>query len=888
MRLVSTIDLCILGLLCCFSEGFFRALREYRDSVTKACDPFRCCSRRQEKYGNSFMEIARLLANLFRDLNVSASDVAAGLVLLRKFQRLQRETIQQQVDNDTYQFLSGVAVTPQTHFLDINLPEVCNEIEVITHYMEFALGVYGWPMYLMTNGAGKGCACSFLQQLRCICCLWKRDAGAGGANRSIVIEDNCCLCNFAALNQMLMKNNPNVQVIFVSYHVNVNETPFLIALDHERRTVVVSVRGTLSLQDIITDLNADGEPLPVDPPRAGWMGHKGMVKAAEYIKSKLVDDGLLNYAFSYSSDRGTSTYDLVLVGHSLGAGTAAVLSVLLKKAYPNVVCYSYSPPGGTLSMAAVEASKGFITSVVLGKDVVPRIGLHQIDALRSDLMNAISHSNDPKWKIIMGGMMCCSYGGEPAEGDQLAAQMLHERSGLHHSESNITLNCSEPLFPPGKIIHIVRSHPKNNAQVGGDQSTPASGEGTPRTEKSMWRKLGFSSEEEPVYQALWSDPRDFDKVLVSPSMIQDHMPDKVLEALRKLLTKIGPAKPKRAVPSRTDILMSLHGDPLLLDPLEPMMPSDADGLAPPETLDGDEHFAERVRALQSARVITKPPQFEGGSLSSLGLSLGGLSFKAPNPTGAPLASPETLSEVSSVSGFCADTRGRRSSVIERVHSDLLVTEQCDVPLYMKRDLVAIGDGSPNPEEGSAAPSTCGEVGTIEVTDDSLPLTPATSILKAGLGGSPSVSVSASSPTSRRSPVKKVRITFDAPINDDDRGVSPLTCQPVTEAEDNNTGCDGTEAEAEIGWLASCSSDSPTTEDETQLTLEEQMAVVRTLPLPREQDYDSDVDETASERSSSQMASSSVVHPPARQYYYYDYYDNGSDNMNTPAPTESAL
>lgn len=47
-------------------------------------------------------------------------------------------------------------------------------------------------------------------------------------------------------------------------------------------------------------------------------------------------------------------------------------------------------------MAAVEASKSFITSVVLGKDVVPRIGLHQIDALRSDLMNAISHSNDPK------------------------------------------------------------------------------------------------------------------------------------------------------------------------------------------------------------------------------------------------------------------------------------------------------------------------------------------------------------------------------------------------------------------------------------------------------------------------------------------------------------
>ncbi|OQR78732.1 sn1-specific diacylglycerol lipase alpha-like [Tropilaelaps mercedesae] len=638
---------------------------------------------------------------------------------------------------------------------------------------------------------------------RCICCLWKRDADTGGANRSIVIEDNCCLCNFAALNQMLMKNNPNVQVIFVSYHVNVNETPFLIALDHERRTVVVSVRGTLSLQDIITDLNADGELLPVDPPRVDWIGHQGMVKAAEYIKSKLIDDGLLNYAFSYSSDRGTSTYDLVLVGHSLGAGTAAVLSILLKKAYPNL------------------------------------------------------------WKIIVGGMMCCSCGAELAEGDQLAAQMLHERSGLRHSESNITLNCSEPLFPPGKIIHIVRSHPKNNLHPSGAPCPPGSGEGTPRMEKSMWRKLGFSSDEEPVYQALWTDPRDFDKVLVSPSMIQDHMPDKVLEALRKLLTKFGPAKPKRGVLAKTDILMSLHGESLVLDPLAPMLPSGADPLAPLETFEGEEHFAERVRALQRARVVTEPPQASGGggSLSSLGLSLGGLSFKVPNSTGAPLASPETLSEVSSVSGFCADSRGRRSSVIERVHSDQLVTEQCDVPLYMKRDLVGSGRPSPNPEEEKAPPSTCGEAATVEVgetTDDSLLLTPPTSILKAGHGGSPSISVSASSATSRRSPAKKVRISLGVPPSDDDdddddRGTSPLVRDSVAEPDDITNG-DGVDAEAEVGWLASCSSDSPTTEDETQLTLEDQMAVVR-QPLPREQDYDSDVDETASERSSSQVSDS---------------------------------
>ena len=32
------------------------------------------------------------------------------------------------------------------------------------------------------------------------------------------------------------------------YHVDVGETPFLVAVDFEWRTVVVSIRGTLSLK----------------------------------------------------------------------------------------------------------------------------------------------------------------------------------------------------------------------------------------------------------------------------------------------------------------------------------------------------------------------------------------------------------------------------------------------------------------------------------------------------------------------------------------------------------------------------------------------------------------------------------------------------------------
>lgn len=64
-------------------------------------------------------------------------------------------------------------------------------------------------------------------------------------------------------------------------------------------------------------------------------------------------------------------------------------------------------------MQAVEYSKSFITSVVVGKDVVPRIGLHQMEALRADLINAIKRSVDPKWKTIACTMICCCCGPEP-------------------------------------------------------------------------------------------------------------------------------------------------------------------------------------------------------------------------------------------------------------------------------------------------------------------------------------------------------------------------------------------------------------------------------------------------------------------------------------------
>lgn len=98
---------------------------------------------------NSFADIARLLSDFFRDLDVVPSDVVAGLVLLRKFQKVERELIVKQRKNDTYEFLSGVPVTPRTKFLSMTEDGDLGHFQLAIHYMHFALAAYGWPMFLV-------------------------------------------------------------------------------------------------------------------------------------------------------------------------------------------------------------------------------------------------------------------------------------------------------------------------------------------------------------------------------------------------------------------------------------------------------------------------------------------------------------------------------------------------------------------------------------------------------------------------------------------------------------------------------------------------------------------------------------------------------------------
>lgn len=155
-------------------------------------------------------------------------------------------------------------ITEETQFLALNDSNDYEQFQNVIHYMYYAISAYGWPMYLITHS--KMGMCELCPNLNCFPC--------GRREKAEVIEDNCLGCNVAALKQMLSEGD--VELIYVTYHVDIGETPFFVAVDYVKQKIVVSIRGTLSMQDILTDLNAEGEPLPLNPPRE--------VSSCAYIK----------------------------------------------------------------------------------------------------------------------------------------------------------------------------------------------------------------------------------------------------------------------------------------------------------------------------------------------------------------------------------------------------------------------------------------------------------------------------------------------------------------------------------------------------------------------------------------------------------------------------
>ncbi|NXB94670.1 DGLB lipase, partial [Vidua chalybeata] len=451
-----------------------------------------CCIVQDDDHRVAFTSIAELFRSYFSDTDLVPSDIAAGLILLH-----QEQDKMENCPKDPEEVLCHSPSSLVTDDLDV-------ELENAAHYMLFAAAAYGWPYYVYTNPYTALC------KLNGDCCRNRpTDSDITGSDRH----------NFHFGSILKITGLQYRDFIHISFHNKIYEIPFFVALDHKKEAIVVAVRGTLSFEDILTDLSADCEDLTLEEVLENGFVHKGITQAANYIYRKLINDGILNQAFTIAPE-----YKLVIVGHSLGGGTASILAIMLRNSFPTLRCYAFSPPGGLLSKSLADYTKHFIVSVIVGKDLVARLSMPNMEDLKRRIVRIVANCNRPKYQILLRGCWYEVFGGDPDDfpteldgrnQDALTQPLLAEESLMVHRSPSYNALEEEPhlnsppqyphLYLPGRIIHVV--------------------------EECSSRRLCSS---DIKYTARWSNETVFSSILISPKMITDHMPDVVLKALNSL------------------------------------------------------------------------------------------------------------------------------------------------------------------------------------------------------------------------------------------------------------------------------------------------------------------------------------------------------------------
>lgn len=537
----------------------------------------------------SIADVASVFAEFYSDLNVPSSDIAAGFVLLSKYQAAQRDWILKH-DKERLgieQYLSNIPIREDTKFLDISTADDSHLVNDLIYYMNYSLAIFGWPLQMVDDPCMLCCIYPYLRispcssgrnrtkttkkkrkkkkkdeeeesgslseaeteaaekkdvtdptnQDRCDTKSCSNDTDALGnarkqsiagrlnddCNVPIILEDNCCSCNAASAERRLARHN--YEIIYISYKSTISVVPFLVAADHSKQTIVVAIRGSMSLSDMVTDMNGTVDKLPIEDCPDDWLCHRGITRAASYVKTTLIEEHILDRAFSCRPDLGSRNYQLILCGHSLGAGAAAILGILMRKQYPSLRAYLYSPPGGILSMPAVEYTKQFAYGIILGNDTVARLGIAQLERLRYHILLSLDSTQRSSSRILARALcpsMCFGHNNVDYDPEH-SLDLLHGSGGrsFDHNGTKIPFQ-SQPqvLYVPGRLIHVVKNY----------------------SFKTKTRRLWNG----PIYQAIWTENANYDRILISEGMFFDHLPHNLMHSMKMLFSNTLPGRRESA------------------------------------------------------------------------------------------------------------------------------------------------------------------------------------------------------------------------------------------------------------------------------------------------------------------------------------------------------
>jgi len=158
------------------------------------------------------------------------------------------------------------------------------------------------------------------------------------------------------------------------------EGPFLpaymVSRDHAMKWIVLSIRGTLSMKDILTDMAVRTVPF------LDGQAHEGFVKCTMHLMDELQE-------VLQEQLRLHPGYKLVLCGHSMGGAVAALAAALLRQKEPlaaDCVAYTIGTPG-IMSRQLGErlGREGIVITIVNGNDWAPRTSISNFHLLIKEL-----------------------------------------------------------------------------------------------------------------------------------------------------------------------------------------------------------------------------------------------------------------------------------------------------------------------------------------------------------------------------------------------------------------------------------------------------------------------------------------------------------------------
>lgn len=405
--------------------------------------------------------------------------------------------------------------------------------------MKFAFASYGMLLYLFAHGPAYGC----LQ----VCC--GRNCGLlVGTAQGRKQRNKLDLRLMHNLNREATQQAAGLadrDLLDVRYEGEVPHVlPYFIAADEETKSVVLAIRGSLSLDDVIRDLLfepaslddwlAPGKSWDEPPPpltaatvHTQFAAHAGILEAARATFIDIQEHHVLHDVLLDPGGR-CHGWRLMLSGHSLGAGCAFLLGLYLRHFFPDLKCWAFSPPGGLASGELCAASEDWCTSCVCGKEWIPRLSLKTFGRMRDEMVYAALRCKRPKWLVFWHLMRGKRFKEEELfyAPDELPMEAREALAAYQLSvERNPTirsfLEIAGDFGPPGRCFHLKPT---------GHTSRTASRRGPFKLRHGKQRR----------YRAVWIGGHAIidEGVLISGRMMADHMPDYLLATLRSMVRSL--------------------------------------------------------------------------------------------------------------------------------------------------------------------------------------------------------------------------------------------------------------------------------------------------------------------------------------------------------------